>query len=69
MYIKRKLEGKILKYLDSPEIIAVVGPRQCGKSTMLGNILDKLENVSRVNFEDRSALNMFNKNIDDLIVC
>jgi len=67
MYIKRKLEGKILKYLDSPEIIAVVGPRQCGKSTMLGNILDKLENVSRVNFEDRSALNMFNKNIDDFI--
>jgi len=67
MYIKRKLEGKILKYLNSPEIIAVVGPRQCGKSTMLGNILGKLENVSMVNFEDRSALNMFNKNIDDFI--
>lgn len=67
MYIKRKLEGKILKYLDSPEIIAVVGPRQSGKSTMLGNILDKLENVSRVNFEDRAALNMFDKNIEDFI--
>ena len=67
MYIKRKLEGKILKYLNSPEIIAVVGPRQCGKSTMLNNILDKLENVSKVNFEDRAALNMFNKNIDDFI--
>ncbi|KKP67430.1 MAG: hypothetical protein UR66_C0015G0015 [Candidatus Moranbacteria bacterium GW2011_GWE1_35_17] len=67
MYIKRKLEGKILKYLDSPEIIAVVGPRQSGKSTMLGNILDKLENVSRVNFEDRAALNMFDKNIEDFV--
>jgi uncharacterized protein len=67
MYIKRKIESTILKYLDSPEIIAVVGPRQCGKSTMLRNILDKLENVSMVNFEDRTALNMFNKNIDDFI--
>jgi predicted AAA+ superfamily ATPase len=67
MYIKRKLEGKILKYLNSPEIIAVVGPRQCGKSTMLGSILGKLENVSMVNFEDRTALSMFNKNIDDFI--
>ena len=34
---------------------------------MLRNILDKLENVSMVNFEDRTALNMFNKNIDDFI--
>lgn len=67
MYVKRKLEGKILKYLNSPEIIAVVGPRQCGKSTMLGNILGKLKDVSMVNFEDRSALNMFNRNIDDFI--
>jgi len=67
MYIKRKLEGKILKYLNSPEIIAVVGPRQCGKSTMLNSVFDKLENVSRVNFEDRAALNMFEKNIDDFI--
>jgi len=67
MYIKRKLEGKIRKYLDSPEIIAVVGPRQCGKSTMLNNVLDKLTQVARVNFEDRAALNMFNKNIDDFI--
>jgi hypothetical protein len=67
MYIKRKLEGKILKYLNSPEIIAVIGPRQCGKSTMLQRILSKLENVAMVNFEDRSALSMFNKNIDDFI--
>jgi len=67
MYIKRKLEGKILKYLNSPEIIAVVGPRQCGKSTMLNAILSKFESVSYVNFEDRVALSMFNKDIDDFI--
>lgn len=67
MYIKRKLESKILKYLHSPEIIAVVGPRQCGKSTMLNSILDTLEDVSKVNFEDRGALGMFNRNIEDFI--
>lgn len=67
MYIKRKLESKILKYLDSPEIIAVVGPRQCGKSTMLMKIFEGLENAALVSFEDRAALNMFNGNIDDFV--
>ncbi|MEK9151501.1 MAG: ATP-binding protein [Patescibacteria group bacterium] len=67
MYIKRKLESKILKYLDSPEIIAVVGPRQCGKSTMLMKIFEGLEGTSMVSFEDRTALNMFNRNIDDFV--
>lgn len=67
MYIKRKLEDKILKYLDSPEIIAVVGPRQCGKSTMLLKIFEGLEDVSIVSFEDRTALNMFNRNINDFV--
>lgn len=33
MYIKRNLEDTILQYLDSPKIIAVVGPRQSGKTT------------------------------------
>lgn len=67
MYIKRKLEDKILRYLDSPEIIAVVGPRQCGKSTMLLKIFEGLKGTAIVNFEDRSALNMFNRNIEDFI--
>lgn len=67
MYIQRKLEGKIRKYLDSPEIIAVVGPRQCGKSTMLMKIFEGLENTALVSFEDRTALTLFNRNIDDFI--
>ncbi len=67
MYIERKLEGKILKYLNTPEIIAVVGPRQCGKSTMLMKVFEGLKNASIVSFEDRTALTLFNKNIDDFI--
>ena len=65
MYIKRKLEGKILKYLNSPEIIAVVGPRQCGKTTMLKKIFDSLDHAVFLSFDDRAALNMFNRDIDD----
>ena len=67
MYIKRKLEAKIFKYLDSPEIIAVVGPRQCGKSTMLMKIFEGLENTAMVSFEDRTALTLFDRNIDDFV--
>jgi hypothetical protein len=67
MYIKRKLEETILRYLDAPEIIAVVGPRQCGKSTMLKKILEDKADTVMVSFEDRTALTMFNRNIDDFI--
>ncbi|UMX47778.1 MAG: ATP-binding protein [Candidatus Nealsonbacteria bacterium DGGOD1a] len=67
MYIKRKLEGKINKYLDKPEIIAIMGPRQCGKTTMLKKIFSGLSGANFISFEDRVALGLFNKNIDDFI--
>ena len=44
MYIKRNLEQAILRHLASPEIIAVVGPRQSGKTTMINNLLRDLKN-------------------------
>jgi len=34
IYIPRTLEGKILRLLDAPEIIAVFGARQVGKTTL-----------------------------------
>ncbi len=45
MYIKRDLEGKIRKYLDAPEIIAVTGARQVGKTTLLKHIQEKLDKL------------------------
>lgn len=65
MYIKRKLEGKILKYLDTPEIIAVLGQRQSGKTTLLKKIYEGLESALFVTFEDKSVLHMFEHNIKD----
>ena len=39
MYYKRELEDKIKAYIDKPEIIAVLEPRQVGKTTPSKKIL------------------------------
>ncbi|MSU75382.1 MAG: ATP-binding protein [Candidatus Magasanikbacteria bacterium] len=65
MYIKRKLEGTILTYLDAPEIFAIVGPRQCGKTTMLKNIQSGLKDSAFINFEDIEILTMFENDIKE----
>lgn len=63
MYIKRELEDRLRKYLHKPEIIAVVGPRQCGKTTLLKEIFRTLKKAVYVDFEDRDVLNLFNNDI------
>lgn len=65
MYIKRKLEDTILKYLRSLEIISILGPWQCGKTILLKKIFQNLESAAFISFEDRKTLDMFDKNIDD----
>lgn len=68
MYIKRKLEDTILTYISSPEIIAIVGARQSGKTTLLKRLYEKMEKEAVfLSFEDKKALNLFEKNIDDFI--
>ncbi|MCL5674209.1 MAG: ATP-binding protein [Candidatus Omnitrophica bacterium] len=63
MYIKRTLEGKIRNYLDKPEILAIIGPRQSGKTTLLKKVAGELKEVSYVDFEDRDILKLFNSDI------
>lgn len=64
MYIKRKLEHTILEYLETPEIIAIVGPRQAGKTTILNRIFSELKNAVFLSFDDKKALNLFENDID-----
>ena len=64
MYVKRKLEDTILKYIDTPEIIAVVGPRQSGKTTLLNKIFSGLKRTECVSFDDKKILNLFENDID-----
>lgn len=67
MYIKRKIEGEILKYLRRPEIIALIGPRQCGKTTTIKKMYSDLSNAVFLTFEDHEVLNLFEKNIKEFI--
>lgn len=65
--IQRNLIGKIKVFLDKKEYIAIIGPRQAGKSVFLDlikNYLIKNKNVNsgnirQVTFEDRILLNQF----------
>lgn len=67
MYIKRFLEEDIRKYLNKREIIAVLGPRQSGKTTLLRHFYENLENAVFLDFEDRETLELFAEDIDSFI--
>ncbi len=64
-YIERDLEREILACLDMPEIIAVVGPRQSGKTTLLQHIVEGIKDkkVSLIDSEDRDELALFANDI------
>lgn len=63
MYIKRKIEDDILRYLKRPEVLAIVGSRQCGKTTTLQKIYRQLEKAVFLTFEDQQVLSLFEHNI------
>lgn len=65
MYIKRKIEDDILKYLKMPEIIALVGPRQSGKTTVMKKIYGTLNNAVFLTFKDQQVLSLFKNNIKE----
>jgi len=70
-YIERDLEKEISKYNKSKEIIAVVGARQCGKTTLVKNLLSKLEKrgkkISVVSFDNQKILQLFENDLDSFI--
>ena len=71
IYVRRRLEDKIWKYINSPEIIAIVGPRQSGKTTLLLRIFEKLNQkknkVDFLSFEDKKILSIFEEDIDTFV--
>ncbi len=67
MYIERFLEKKIEKYLNSPEIIAIFGPRQVGKTTLLKEIYKKVRNPIFLTFEDIELKTLFEEDIKSFI--
>ena len=60
-YVPRFIENEIAEVVDLPEIVAIIGPRQCGKTTLMYHIAEHLDSrkISIVDFEDRDELNLF----------
>lgn len=68
-YIHRKLFDELIKWLDRREILAIRGPRQSGKTTLLEHLSNYIkenknippENVIYISFEDRKEVESFSK--------
>jgi len=69
-YLKRNIFDDIVKWIDRREVIAVKGPRQSGKTTLLEMLKDFLltqkhissDQVFYITFEDRDEREKFEKN-------
>ncbi|MBU3965139.1 ATP-binding protein [Patescibacteria group bacterium] len=67
MLVNRELINQIKPFLDKKEYLAIIGPRQSGKTTLLDLIKEYLinekavkpENIKIVTFENRILLNQF----------
>lgn len=67
MYVKRALEDTIQKYLKRKEILAIVGARQCGKTTLLKQVFKDLDKAVFLDFEDRETLELFSHDIKSFV--
>lgn len=73
-YIERDIEKEIIKWLGSREILAVRGPRQSGKTTLLFRLIDMLKNkgtdeknIHFISMEDDFEKEKFEKNPKEYI--
>ena len=65
--IQRDLKSEIKKYLHTKEIIAVLGPRQVGKTTILRELYKDLPNAKFITFDKLDVLRLFEDSIDEFI--
>jgi len=68
VFIPRDITGRLDKYLFRPEIIAIKGPRQAGKTTLLKHLAKKLvdqgialNSIIYLTFEDKEILEKFSQ--------
>jgi predicted AAA+ superfamily ATPase len=73
-YIERKLEVEILKALRNNPAVAILGPRQCGKSTLAQKLGEKIPRFLYLDLESDADLNrlsqpelFFQQNADRMI--
>lgn len=60
-FTEREIYPQLLNWLDEPEIVAIAGPRQAGKTTLLVKLREELagQNAVYVSFEDTDQLASF----------
>jgi len=56
MFLPRKIENAVLAALNSNPIVALIGPRQCGKSTLAKHLLENNSNSIYLDLERPSDL-------------
>lgn len=56
MYIPRKIEENVLKALENNPVVALIGPRQCGKSTLVRILIEKFTESIYLDLERPSDL-------------
>lgn len=74
-YLDRKIENKIVNSLKSYPVTAILGPRQCGKSTLAKHIVSSVGNSLILDMESPTDLNklsdpeFFFSNNKDMLIC
>lgn len=63
-YIKRDIEEQMSPFFKLPQIIAIIGPRRSGKTTLLLHLKQQLKNSQYLSFEDQKILDIFDTDID-----
>lgn len=56
MYFSRKIEASVLDALQNNPVVAVIGPRQCGKTTLVKNLLNQVKDSIYLDLEKPSDL-------------
>jgi predicted AAA+ superfamily ATPase len=75
MYIHRKLEDEIQKYLQIFPIVAILGPRQCGKSTIVKQLFSNSQHGIYLDLQNQEDLNklidprLFFKTNEEKVIC
>ena len=74
-YVNRSIEKRIIENLSFFPVAAILGPRQCGKSTLAKKILEKYQNAIYIDLESPEDLNKlqnpeyFFQHNKDKIIC
>lgn len=66
--IKRNIYSKLKKYIKKKEILALIGSRQVGKTTLMKQLFEEDKRKKKfISFDSETDLNLFENNIEDFI--